>query len=84
MQEIDIQVLWESRFAYPTVHKVQIQEAINHRDDSKASKTPISTQEFEPFNKARKNKKKKQYMDKKNSRNSTMSASKVNMIRSWR
>ena len=59
MWETDIQVFWRSQSAHITVHKIQTQEAINCRKDSKASKAPTSTPESEFSNKARKNKKKK-------------------------
>ena len=68
MRETDFQVLQESWSAHNTTHKVQTQEAMNHADDSKAFKAPISTQESEPSNKARKDKKKKYHRDKKDSR----------------
>ena len=59
MRETDIQVLRESRPTHTTTHKVQTQGAMYHREDSKVFKTPASTLESEPSDKARKDKKKK-------------------------
>ena len=52
-----------------------MQGAVNWKDDFKASKhsASIPTQDSEPFNKSRINKKKKQHRDKKNSREPTNS-----------
>ena len=50
-----------NRPVYTTVYKVQMQGTMNWTDDSKATKAPVSasTQDSEPFNEARKYKKKK-------------------------
>ena len=64
MRETDLSYLRGNRPAHTTTHKVQMQGAVNHGDDSKASKgstsTPVSTstQDSEPSNKAKKDKKK--------------------------
>ena len=81
MQDIDILVLQGSWPAYTTAHKVQIQGAMYRRENSKAFKAPASTPESEPFDKARKDKKKKQYKNRKDSgepKNSNTLATKVN------
>ena len=88
VRESDLQVLRGNRPTHTTVHKVQTQGAgKDHRgDDSKASKgsasTPVSasTQESEPSEKAKKDKK-KYCRDKRGSRepkDSTILASGVN------
>ena len=69
MRETDLQVLRRSQSAHTTAHKVQTQGVVNCGDKSKV-KSPASTpaQDFEPSNKARKDKKKKYYRDKRDSR----------------
>ena len=57
VRETDLQILQESQPIHTIVHKVQIQGAMNYGDDLKASKASASTQESEPFNKAKKDKK---------------------------
>ena len=75
--ETDLQVFRGSWPAYTTAHKVQTQGAVNLGDDSKATKTSTSTQKSKPSNKARKDKKKMHYRDK---RDSSTSASGVNKV----
>ena len=67
VQEIDLQVLRGSRLAHTIAHKVQTQ-GTSRGDDSKAFKALVATQESEPFDKARKDKKKRHHKDKRNSR----------------
>ena len=87
VQETDLWCLRGNRPAHTTAHKVQTQGAVNHGDDSKASKGPASTptsaftQDYESPDKARRDKKKKQYKDKRNSkklRDSSIPATGVN------
>ena len=67
VQKTDLSCFRGNQPAYTTVHKVQTQGAVKNDcgDDSKASKGSISTpafastQDFEPSNKAKKDKKKK-------------------------
>ena len=59
MWKTDLNYLQGNWLAYITIHKIQMEKAMNHGEDSKAFKAPASTQESEPFNKTRKNKKKK-------------------------
>ena len=86
MRETDLNYLRGSWPAYTTTYKVETQGAVNCGDKSWA-KNPVSapmstsTQDSEPSNKARKDKKKKQHEDKKNSkkpRDSSTLATKVN------
>ena len=62
IQEIDQQVFWESRPAHTTAYKIQSQKAIkDDRKDRSRAKTSvsISTQDSEPYDKTKKDKKKK-------------------------
>ena len=66
------------------MQKVWTQRLVNRRDNSKASKAPTSTQESEPSNKARKDKKKRHYKNKrdfKKSKDSSTPALGVNMAK---
>ena len=81
MWKTDIHILWGSRPAHTTVHKVQTQGVIHRGEDPKASKALASTPQSEPSDKARKDKKKKQYKDRKDSkepRNFTTPATRIN------
>ena len=80
VQEIDQQVFWEIWLAYTIAHKVQTQKAMkNHCGNKLKVKAfiPISTLDFEPSNKARKNKKKKKHKDKWDSINLATGVNKV-------
>ena len=90
MRETDLSCLQGYWPAYTIAYKIQIWKAIKnyHGDDSKASKgsastpTSTSTQDFKPSNKAKKDKKKKYYQGKRDSRelkDSTTPASGVNV-----
>ena len=65
VQETDLQVVWGSRTAHTSTHKVQTQGAVNRGDDSKIFKVFASTQESEPSDEARKDKKKRHHRDKR-------------------
>ena len=71
IRETDIQVLQGNRPAHTTMHKIQTQGAMSHGDKPRGkgpASTPASTStDPESLNKARKDKKKKQYRDKKES-----------------
>ena len=76
IRETDLSCLQGNRPAHTTAYKVQTQRVVkNHRgDDFKASKgsasTPVSasTQDFEPSNKVKKDKKKKYWQGKRDSK----------------
>ena len=83
MQETDLNYLRENRLAHTTGYKVQTQEVMNCGDNSKASKGIASTlaQDFEPSNKCKKDKKKKQHRNRRDFRESkdfTTPATRVN------
>ena len=83
IQKTDIQVVQGSWLAHINAHKIEIQGTVNCRDNFKASKAFASafTQDFEPSNKAKKNKKKKHYKNKRDLRepkDSTNAATRVN------
>ena len=70
VRETDQQVPQGNRPAHTTTHKVQTQRAMkDHREDKSKAKAsvPTSTQNSEPSDKARKDKKKKQHKAKRDS-----------------
>ena len=90
MQETDLSCLRGIQPAHTTAHKVQTQRAVKDYcgDDSKASKgfasiyASASTQDSEPSDKAKKDKKKKNWQGKRDSRepkNFTTPVSRVNV-----
>ena len=86
VRETDLSCLRGNRPAHTTAYKVQTQGGVNRGDDSKASKGSVSTpasastQDSEPFDKAKKDKKKnwRGKMDSREPKESTTPASGVN------
>ena len=74
VRETDIQVLRGNQPTHTTAHKVQTQGAINREEGKGPVFTPASAfTDLEPSDKARKDKKKKQHRDKKESRDTLAS-----------
>ena len=78
--ETDQQVFQGSWPAYTIVYKVQTQEAMkdHHKDKSNAKgSVPFSTKDSKPSDKVRKNKKRKQYRDRRDFTNPTTRVNKA-------